>query len=179
MNDVKVLLVDHEPSDADALVSMLNAAGYEDIQAAENANDAWLLMRIREFDCVISAWDMPDMSGLALLRIVRNDDRFYKIPFFLTDSAFTRIKVIQAGQAGATGLFVKPLNAQAIIAKLETISDAVNIPMLSEAEDAYAEGMRFIEENDYEHALKLFSELTEKGESAEAVSYTHLTLPTN
>ena len=121
MNNFKILLVDHDYSATDALEQILNAAGYEDVQSADNANDAWLLMRIREFDCVVSAWDMPDMSGLALIRIVRNDDRFYKIPFFLTDSAVTRIKVVQAGQAGVTGLFVKPFNASPSRPKLVSI----------------------------------------------------------
>ena len=167
MNNFKVLLVDHDYSATDALEQILNAAGYADVQSADNANDAWLLMRIGEFDCIVSAWDMPDMSGLALLRIVRNDDRFHKIPYFLTDSAFTKIKVVQAGQAGVTGLFVKPFNAKAIEARLETISELLNEPIFSEAEDAYAEGMRFIEENDYENALLLFAKLTEKSESAE------------
>ena len=167
MNNFKVLLVDHDYSATDELEQILDAAGCEDIQSADNANDAWLLMRIREFDCIVSAWDMPDMSGLALLRIVRNDDRCHKIPYFLTDSAFTQIKVVQAGQAGVTGLFVKPFKAKAIKTRLETISEFLNEPIFSEAEDAYAEGMRFIEENDFKNALRLFSKLTEKGENAE------------
>jgi tetratricopeptide (TPR) repeat protein len=167
MNTLEVLVIDHSHSAADELEQILNVIGCKNVQTADSANDAWLLMRIKDFSCVISAWEMPDMSGLALLRIVRNDDRLHRTPFFLTDSAFTRIKVLQAGQAGVTGLFVKPFNAKSIEKKIRELSEISHEPMYSEAEDTYAEGMRYIEENDYENALKLFKRLTQKGESAE------------
>ncbi len=167
MNHLEVLVVDHDHAAADGLAQILNTIGCEDVQISDSANDAWLLMRIKEFTCVVSAWEMPDMSGLALLRIVRNDDRFHKIPFFLTDSAFTRIRVVQAGQAGVTGLFVKPFDERSINKRIKEIAQRSLEPTFSEAEQAYAEGMRYIEENDYANALKLFKDLTQEGESAE------------
>ena len=167
MKNISFLLVDDDSDAVDTLTHILNSMGFEDIETTENANDAWLLLRIREFDCVISAWEMPDMSGLALLRIVRGDDRLHNISFFLSHSAFTNIKVVQAGQAGVTGLFVKPFDLKAIKRRLKDFRKITVESDLFEAEDTFAEGMRLIEENDYENALKLFKKLTEKGESAE------------
>jgi len=85
---------------------------------------------------------------------------------FLT--AFTKVKVVQAGQAGVTGLFVKPFDAKVIKRKLKTFGKIRVESAIAEAENTLDEGMRLIEENDYENALKLFLKLTQKGESAEA-----------
>ena len=167
MKDISFLVVDDNPDAVEELTHILHSLDYEDVESADNANDAWLMIRIREFDCIVSALDMPDMSGLALLRIIRDDDRFYKIPFFLTHPAFTHVKVLQAGQAGVTGLFVKPFNAKTIKRKLRKLSEIRDETEIADAEDMFAGGMQLIEENDYENALKLFSKLTKKVDNAE------------
>lgn len=167
MKILSVLLVDQQDSSVKELTRIFKDLGCTEVETTNDANDAWVLMRIKQFDCVVATWEMPDMSGLALLRIVRNDDRFFRIPFFITDSAFTQLKVVQAGQAGVTGLFVKPFDSRLVKRKIKSFSEPMNPPEITEAEDAYAEGMRLIEGNDYENALKLFTTLTRKGESAE------------
>ena len=167
MKNISFLVVDDNPDAVEELTQILDSLDFEDVESADNANDAWLLIRIREFDCIVSALEMPDMSGLALLRIIRDDDRFHKTPFFLTHTAFTQVKVVQAGQAGVTGLIVKPFDAKSIKRKIRALSEMRVETEISEVEDAFAGGMRLIEENDYENALKLFSTLTKKVESAE------------
>lgn len=167
MKRLPFLLVDDDPSALKNLEQILRGLGYADIQATEKANDAWLMMRIMDFGCVISAWEIPEMTGMALLKIIRNDDKFYNIPFFLTHAAFTEVKVIQAGQSGVSGLIVKPFAADAIENKLNTIPEITSQIEITEAEDIIEEGMRLIEKNDYKSALNIFRELTQKQESAE------------
>ena len=167
MEGLSFILVDDDPSALKDLEQILRELDYEDIQATEKANDAWLMMRIMDFGCVISAWEMPEMTGMALLKIIRNDDKLYNIPFFLTHSAFTEEKVIQAGHAGVNGLIVKPFDAIAIENKLNTLPEIASQTEFTEAEDELEEGLRLIDSNDYESALNIFRELTRKQESAE------------
>jgi tetratricopeptide (TPR) repeat protein len=167
MSEYSFLLIDENNADLQELEEILNSIGFEDVEFSDNANDAWSLLRIRDFNCVISAWDMSDMSGLALLRIARNDDKLYKMPFFLTSSTFTRVKVVQAGQAGVTGLIVKPFDAKTLKKKLEEIPKLKTESVVSEAESNFEQGMEQIESNNWENALGIFEQLTEKGESPE------------
>ena len=125
------------------------------------------MLRVKEFDCIISAWEMPEMTGLALLRVVRNDERFVDLPFFLADSAFTKAKVVKAGQAGITGLIVKPYNSEIIKEKIQDIPEAMGAGAPSEAEITLDEGLKLLESEDHEGALKAFEKLLNEGESAE------------
>jgi tetratricopeptide (TPR) repeat protein len=161
------LVVEDNAAELKQLGEILSTLGVEDIEFVDNANDAWSLMRIRNFNCVVSAWEMPDMSGLALLRVTRNDEMLHKIPFFLTSATFTKPKVIQAGQAGVTGLIVKPYDVNVLKTKLESLYDFTDEPVVSEAEAEYQRGMEFIEANDWESALQIFEQLTERGENPE------------
>ena len=167
MKKLSFLLVDNDPTKTSDLKKIFTTIGHEDIEITDNANDAWSLMRIKDFDCVISAWEMPDMTGIALLRITRNDDNLHFMPFFLTHPTFTKVKVIQAGQAGVTGLMVKPFDLKNVEQKIKILEKIKTQADISAAESSFEEGMRLIEQNDYESALTVFDELTQRGESAE------------
>ena len=167
MKPMSFLLVDDDASALKNPKQILKDLGHEDIQITDKANDAWLMMRIMDFGCIISAWEMPEMNGMSLLKIVRNDDKLYIIPFFLTHSAFTEDKVILAGQSGVTGLIVKPFDGKAIENKLSAIPEDAYELDYTEAEDIVEQGLRLIEKNNYESALNLFRELTQRQESAE------------
>ena len=167
MKKLSILLVDNDSTHTGNLKKILTSIGYPDIEITDNANDAWSLMRIKDFDCIVSAWEMPDMTGIALLRITRNDDNLHFIPFFLTHTAFTKVKVIQAGQAGVTGLMVKPFDLKTVEQKIKMIENIKTQADISAAESSFEEGMRLIEQNDYDGALSVFEELTQRGETAE------------
>ena len=167
MKALSFLLVDDNSVALRELVDILRYMGHKDLHEAGTASEAWAMLRVKKFDCIISAWDMPEMSGLALLKIVRNDDRFDQLPFFLADSAFTNVRVIEAGRAGVTGLIVRPYDIETINDKVKGIHEAMEVGVPTEAEISLDEGMKLLEGEDYEGALKIFEKLLSQGESAE------------
>jgi tetratricopeptide (TPR) repeat protein len=110
---------------------------------------------------------MAEMSGLALLRIVRSSDRFYNMPFFLTHSAYTKGMVVQAGQEGITGLIVRPFNADNIRKKMEALQFAVIDPNQVEDEKTLQDALLLIENGSYGTALGILENLLKKEENAE------------
>jgi len=167
MKKASFLLVNNNTIALRELSDIMKYLTYDDIHQTEDANSAWTMMRIKPFDCVIAAWDMPDMTGLAPLRVARNDDRFFNTPFFLTDSAFTKVKVIQAGQSGVTGLLVSPFDVKNIKQKLNILSDTSQKEESSEEILALEKGMKLVESENYEEAITVLEDLTTKGETAE------------
>jgi tetratricopeptide (TPR) repeat protein len=167
MSKISFLVVDDNSIALRELADSLRYLGYEEIQEARSASEAWTLLKIRNYDCVISAWNMPEMSGLAFLKIVRNDDRYINLPFFLTDSAFTQAKVIDAGRAAVTGLIVKPFLVDTLKSKIATMTKIMEICVPEEVRLPFLEGMKLLENEKYEEALDLFEKMLDVGENAE------------
>lgn len=167
MKKPSFLIVNNNTIALRELSDIMKYLTYDEIHQTEDANSAWTMMRIKPFDCVIAAWDMPDMTGLALLRVARNDDRFFNTPFFLTDSAFTKVKVIQAGQSGVTGLLVSPFDVKNIKQKMNILSDTSKKEESSKEILALEKGMKLVESENYEEAITVLENLTAQGETAE------------
>jgi tetratricopeptide (TPR) repeat protein len=167
MKKLSCLLVDDNPVAIRELTDNLKYIGHKDIHNSNNGNDAWSMLQIKKFDCIFSAWEMPDMSGLALLKIVRRDDRFFNIPFFLSSDAFTKVKVIQAGEAGVTGLIAKPYALDTIKRKMEVLSETLEERPPIKEEIKLEEALDAIESKEYGNALEVLEKLLQEGESAE------------
>lgn len=84
----------------------------------EEANDgrlAWSLLKQTSFDLIISDWNMPKMSGLELLKKVKEDELFKNIPFLMVTSEADKEK--EAFQSGADQYITKPFTGD-ILAKI-------------------------------------------------------------
>jgi tetratricopeptide (TPR) repeat protein len=167
MKTISFLVVDDNPIALRELADTLRYLGHKEIHEARNGSEAWTVLRIRDFDCVISAWEMPEMSGLALLKLARNDDRYINLPFFLTDAAFTKARVIDAGRAGVTGLVVKPFQVETLKNKIATMSQVMEICVPEEVRVSFEEGMKLLKNEKYEDALETFEKMLDQGENPE------------
>jgi tetratricopeptide (TPR) repeat protein len=162
------LIVDDSPVALGHLDEILTYLGYRDIEKTDSAAEAWEMLKLRPYAGVIAEMEMPDMSGLALLKIVRGDQRLFNLPFILTHAAFTKVKVLMAGKEGVSDLLVKPFNPDSIRAKLEGALDVSEAPVITETRHTLEEGLSLLENNKPEKALSVFEKLVTEGESAEA-----------
>ena len=167
MNELSFLIVDNNSIALRKLSEILQYIGCKNIHNASSANDAWAMLRVKSFDCIISSLEMADMSGLALLKIVRSDEKMFDIPFFLASSNFTKLKIIEAGQSGVTGLIVTPYDIENIKKKISALLDMEEDVISSEMINSLDEGLELIESEDYEKALDVFNKLIQQDETAE------------
>lgn len=169
MKNTSVLLVDDNSWALKELQDALKYFGYKEVEETNRADEAWRMLRFRRYDCVIAEMELPGTSGLDLLKNARQDDRFYDMPFFLTNSAFNKVKVVMAGREGVTGLIVKPFDVQNFKQKMEMVGQVQeDAPVVAEAKHTLDEGMKLIESDNYEAALDVFEKMTQEGETAEA-----------
>ncbi|MBN9392705.1 MAG: response regulator [Chloroflexi bacterium] len=89
-----VLVVDDEESLCELLAEVLSG-DYEVIKAF-NGKAALELARERKPDIIISDVMMPHMSGVEMLRALRDDAETEKIPVILLSAAPPRSKVVEA-----------------------------------------------------------------------------------
>lgn len=93
------------------VIRTLRQAGYDwwEIEEAEDGADALSRIRASKPDFVLSDWNMPEMTGIDVLRALRaeGDDT----PFaFVTSEGSPQMRE-QAEQAGALFLIAKPFTA--------------------------------------------------------------------
>jgi len=65
-----ILVVEDDPTNQLIVRSMLQGAGYE-VLTADDGGHALALLREHAFDLVLMDWQMPDMDGLAVTRLIR------------------------------------------------------------------------------------------------------------
>lgn len=119
--DLRFLVVDDFATMRRIVRNLLQELGYQDIEEAEDGQDALNKLRANAFDFVVSDWNMPNLDGLELLKIIRSDATLAKLPVLMVTAEAKRENIIAAAQAGANGYIVKPFTAATLEEKLGKI----------------------------------------------------------
>ncbi len=167
MYEVSFLVVDDDRTRLQTLENSVAALGYKQISTANGGDNAWVLLKSKHIDCVISSYDMNEMSGIALLKIIRREESVADIPFFLVDDKFTKLKVLKAGQTGVTGLFVIPFDIDRISEKIQAALEDKKDAIIEQVEQNLDQGVQLIEEKKYDKALTVFRQLISQKENPE------------
>ena len=115
----RVLVVDDQPAVAQLVVQLLHRLGFERIDTASDGVSALEQIGQREFDLIISDFQMDPMSGLDLLRAVRSNWKTRSAAFLMMAGGTEVEKVSAASHAGMDGYLLKPFRAAALEAKIE------------------------------------------------------------
>ena len=167
MNDNQILLVDDDRTILNQLDKAVKKLGFNQVLLADGVDNAWVIMKNKKIDCIICAYEMKEMTGPALLKIVRREDNSADTPFFLTDKAFTKLKVIKAGQIGVTGLFVIPYDEKIMNKKILFALENHKEPVVQKVQETYDHGLQLIEKKEYNKALEVFSTLVDQKDNPE------------
>jgi len=120
-NGKVILVVDDTAFLRNSLVNELEALGVSRgrILTAENGKEGldYLASGAKDedqvIDLVLCDWNMPIMTGIELLKKVRNSDKPYKnIPFALVTTVSEKDKIIEALSFNLSGYILKPIDVQ-------------------------------------------------------------------
>lgn len=118
-----VLHVDDDLRSLEMRASILeDDFGYA-VTVASNANEALDLLEDGEFDCVLSDYKMPDMDGIELLRIIK--EQYPNLPFILFTGVESEEVAEHAFEAGATDYIPKSLSNISYELLAERIDQAI------------------------------------------------------
>jgi two-component system chemotaxis response regulator CheY len=116
---LKVLVVDDMMSMRNIVKRALLEIGYKDIHDALNGEDALEKLKSGGFGLVLLDWNMPIMSGIELLRIIRADPALQTLPVLMITAEAKMDNIMEAVQTGVSDYLVKPFSGQALQEKLE------------------------------------------------------------
>jgi DNA-binding response OmpR family regulator len=120
LTGLKVLLIDDDASLRGLVCAMLRRMGIVDHTAVETGKEGLARATSEPFDLVICDWQLPDISGIDILKSVRL--RRPDLPFLMMSGQNALHSVLQAKEAGASAYLTKPFPFGALEAKLRQLS---------------------------------------------------------
>lgn len=115
------LIVDDSRAIRRIIGGMLLELGYS-IDEAANGREA--LERVQEIDVpdvVLVDWNMPEMNGIELIKMLRCKPEYSNVPILMVTTETEMERMAQAFVAGANEYLMKPFNRDMILEKLELL----------------------------------------------------------
>jgi len=122
----RVLIVDDMKTMRLFVKKMLTEFGLKDITEADDGSSAWPLIEAsfsaqNPFKLIISDWNMPQMTGIELLKKVRASPNTKDIPFILVTAETEKDQVMEAIKSGVSSYVSKPFTIDTLKEKLEMV----------------------------------------------------------
>ncbi len=123
---VRVIVIDDMGAIVMMVKNMLTQMGFSKHTEASDGKIAWekieeAVEQNQPFGLIIADWNMPQMSGLELLKKVRNHPTIHNTPFIMITAENERDYVNQAIKDGVSDFIVKPFSAKVLKDKLDKL----------------------------------------------------------
>jgi adenylate cyclase len=104
----KILVVDDSRTLRRILIASLKALGLENVVEAANGLEAVDVIRTQPVDLVLLDLEMPELDGLGVLEILKQDEEFKMLPVIVISGADQIEKTIRCIEIGAEDYLPKP-----------------------------------------------------------------------
>lgn len=120
--DLKFLVVDDSVTMRRIVVNSLRNLGYSKyIEAGDGKEALDKLGEDTSINFVITDWNMPVLSGLELVKTIRNDDKISTIPILMVTTRGVKEDIMEALKARVNNYVIKPFTPQVLKEKIEQI----------------------------------------------------------
>jgi len=121
---MKVLVVDDFATMRRIVKGVLKQLGFNNIIEAEDGSMALDELKREDIGLIVSDWNMPNMTGLDLLKAVRGDANLKGIPFIMVTAEGQKENVVEAVKCGVSNYIVKPFTPETFGEKLNKVFGA-------------------------------------------------------
>ena len=103
---MKILVVDDFSTMRRIIKNLLRDLGFTNTQEADDGSTALPMLQSGDFDFLVTDWNMPGMTGIELLKHVREDERLKTLPVLMVTAEAKRDQIVAAAQAGVNGMLL-------------------------------------------------------------------------
>ena len=121
MSDLKALVVEDSPTMRQMVVFALRRIPSLACIEAEDGVDALRKLQSETVDIIVTDINMPMMDGLKLIGMVRKDARHKDVPIIVVTTEGASEDRERGLALGADAYLVKPIDASAVVAKVEEL----------------------------------------------------------
>ncbi len=119
--NMKILIVDDFSTMRRIVRNLLKQLSFNNVDEAEDGDVALEKLKEGSYDFVITDWNMPNMTGLELLKAIRSDDNLKALPVLLITAEAEKENVVLAAEAGVNDYIVKPFTGDVLQQKINRI----------------------------------------------------------
>ncbi len=119
--NLKVLVVDDFATMRKIEKNILSQLGIKNVDEADDGSTALPKIQQNKYDVILMDWNMPQMSGLELLKAVRSDPNTKNVPIVMVTAEALKDNIVAAAQAGVNDYVVKPFTAAVLEDKLKKV----------------------------------------------------------
>jgi two-component system, chemotaxis family, chemotaxis protein CheY len=118
---MKILVVDDFSTMRRIVKNILRQMGFENITEADDGKTALEALMKEKVDFIISDWNMPQMTGLELLKAVRENPELKEIRFLMVTAEGQKENVLEAVKYKVSNYIVKPFTPELLTEKITKI----------------------------------------------------------
>ena len=119
--NMKILVVDDMSTMRRIVKNILKQLGFNNLEEAENGQEALTKLKADTYGFVVSDWNMPVMMGIDMLRAIRADEKLKAIPVLMGTAEAQKENLMEAVKAGVSNYVVKPFTAETMQEKINKI----------------------------------------------------------
>ncbi len=116
---MKFLIVDDSPTMLRIIRNALKEIGYDEVEEAEDGQEAMGMLESADPDFVITDWNMPNMNGVDLAKNIRNHPEYGQVPILMITTRGMKEDVKTAMKADVDNYIVKPFEPEVLDEKVE------------------------------------------------------------
>ena len=96
---------------------------FADVEYLEAADGiaALQFLEQQEINLLLLDWNMPRLNGLELVKKLRAEPRYDRLPIIMITSEAAKYNVIEAIKAGANDYLIKPVSERNLLEKIERV----------------------------------------------------------
>jgi len=118
-SNIKILVVDDLSTMRKIIKNILNQLGFKNIVEADDGTTALEILKKEKVDLILADWNMPKMSGIELLKIIRSNEATKEIPFIMITAEAQKEHVLEAIKYRVNQYIVKPFTPETLKEKLK------------------------------------------------------------
>jgi two-component system chemotaxis response regulator CheY len=99
--------------------------GDDVVLSAENGVVAWERLQAEGADIAVLDVNMPEMGGVELLKLIRADERYKKLPVLVLTVGYLAEDIVRQHDASVTDYLTKPFEVNALPLKLQEMKRRV------------------------------------------------------
>ncbi len=123
---VKILVIDDEVHIVELLKFNLEISDYE-VEYAYDGVDGYIKAKEIKPDLILLDWMLPNISGIDVLKKIRNDKTLNKIPVIMLTAKNMENDKVEGLEIGADDYITKPFSVKELLARISTILRRCNV----------------------------------------------------